>query len=157
MEGFYWWWKEILKRWFNSYAPKLVPIFYFAIKHGYRCFIYLTIRSIMFPILGHIQLIAFKYISESGRRPVWHDGDGTVDRTLASSQHKQTHRGLHERPQIISRQKIKFASAPIPENETSNAARTKIGHNGVNGLVVNCYCFFFKFYTCLFLFLSIIH
>ena len=25
--------------WCNSYAPKLVPIIYSAIKHGYRCFI----------------------------------------------------------------------------------------------------------------------
>ena len=25
--------------WFNSYTHKLVPIFYSAIKHGYRCFI----------------------------------------------------------------------------------------------------------------------
>ena len=24
---------------FNSYAPELVPIFYSAIKHGYRCFV----------------------------------------------------------------------------------------------------------------------
>jgi len=25
--------------WINSFAPKLVPIFYSAINHGYRCFI----------------------------------------------------------------------------------------------------------------------
>ena len=30
---------EIAHSCFNLYAPKLAPIFYYAIKHGYRCFI----------------------------------------------------------------------------------------------------------------------
>ena len=43
---------------FNSYVPELVPMFYYAIKHGYKIIIYVLIKK-NDKLLTHINYVFY--------------------------------------------------------------------------------------------------